>query len=520
MKMVIFVMFAWLMSMTSWSHAQTPAFGTLLWSNSFKTQADLDAGSGSGSLAPVLGRGSVLALVSPNAGGSATRNFILPVERLRARYISVSADVKAENVSAKPQPWNGVKLMVKIDTPAGTQWPQPQIGIGSFDWTHFASRLLIPAEATAVTLVLGLESVTGKAWFDNARITFVKSIQLAAPAPANQPIFRGHNLSRLRGAMVSPGSLTRSDLQTFADWGGNLIRWQLIRSNMPDDQNIPEAYDRWLDDQLHRLDQGLDWARSMGIMVVVDLHSPPGGKNSAGGYQAAMGGIFSDPRAQSRFVDVWKKITNRYKGEKQIWGFDLVNEPVDDTASDGCDDWQGLALRAGRAVQEIDPARVLIVECPSWGSPDGFTGFQPIPLPHVVYSVHMYNPGEFTHQGVFSPSVPVQYPGKISGVVWDKSALEKSLAPAIQFAKRYRVNMYVGEFSAIRWAPGGERYLSDLIDIFEENGWDWSYHAYREWSGWSVEHSDVKGEEQPTTTPTARKLLLQRWFKQNQRAKQ
>jgi hypothetical protein len=58
---------------------------------------------------------------------------------------------------------------------------------------------------------------------------------------------------------------------------------------------------------------------------------------------------------------------------------------------------------------------------------------------------------------------------------------------AIAFAKKYRVHLYVGEFSTIRWAPGAEDYLRDAIEIFEKHGWDWSYHAYREWHGWNLE---------------------------------
>ena len=30
-------------------------------------------------------------------------------------------------------------------------------------------------------------------------------------------------------------------------------------------------------------------------------------------------------------------------------------------------------------------------------------------------------------------------------------------------------------------------WIRDCIDILEEYGWDWSYHAFREWDGWSVE---------------------------------
>lgn len=47
---------------------------------------------------------------------------------------------------------------------------------------------------------------------------------------------------------------------------------------------------------------------------------------------------------------------------------------------------------------------------------------------------------------------------------------------------------------------GADRYLADVIDLFEEYGWDWSYHAFREWAGWSVEHTwtDPKGTPVPS----------------------
>ena len=51
--------------------------------------------------------------------------------------------------------------------------------------------------------------------------------------------------------------------------------------------------------------------------------------------------------------------------------------------------------------------------------------------------------------------------------------------------------MFVGEFSAIAWAPNAEGYIRDCISIFEELGWDWTYHAYREFLGWSVEHEAI-----------------------------
>lgn len=74
-------------------------------------------------------------------------------------------------------------------------------------------------------------------------------------------------------------------------------------------------------------------------------------------------------------------------------------------------------------------------------------------------------------------------------------------------------------FTPIRWAPGSSayRYIRDCIELFEEYGWDWTYHAYREWHGWSVEHGTDPENTEPTETPSKRKELLLEWFSQNEK---
>ena len=86
-----------------------------------------------------------------------------------------------------------------------------------------------------------------------------------------------------------------------------------------------------------------------------------------------------------------------------------------------------------------------------------------------------------------------------------------------EFQLAYNVHIYVGEFSAIRWAPGAADYLRDCIELFEEYGWDWTYHAYREWDGWSVEHGSDRDNRQPVEGSTDRKELLLSWFARNQK---
>ncbi|MBU6401294.1 MAG: cellulase family glycosylhydrolase [Verrucomicrobia bacterium] len=455
-----------------------------------------------------------ITLTNADSNGSALKSFALPIEHLRGTRVSLSALIKARDISAKPQPWNGVKLMLKIETPGRTEWPQPTVPVGTFDWRSVSSRIVIPADATSAVLILGLERVTGAAEFAQVKVVLNRLVQSAPPAPPDQPIFRGHVEPRLRGAMVSP-EMTEADLAVLAaQWHANLIRWQLIRSNA--DLRSGRSYDAWLAGLLDKTDRVLGWAKQHHVRVVLDLHSPPGGKPSEGGYVAAMGEFFTRPAAQEHFVAVWQRIARRYRGNTVIWGFDLVNEPVDDQTAEGCQDWQSLALTAGQAVREIDPERILIIEPPRWGSPAGWEDFNPLPLPRVVYSFHMYEPSRFTHQRVFDKQQSsVQYPGPIDGHMWNRDRLTQAMQPAIDFARKYRVHLYVGEFSAIRWAPGADRYLADLTSIFEEHGWDWSYHAFREWSGWSLECGSDEQDDRPVARPTSRFAVIEHWLQQN-----
>jgi hypothetical protein len=438
----------------------------------------------------------------------------LPVEKVRGAKLVLSARVKAEGVSAKPQSWNGIKFMVPMAADGAKTWPQAEIGVGTFDWRPVTWQLYVPDTATEMVLVLGLEQVTGRVWFDDVKIAVRRPRAAAAPGPAPGPVYKGHGLPRLRGAMVSNDIDAESLRVLGKEWNANLIRWQLI-GWLGSGQGVDLAkFDEVLETHLKKLDAALPLCEKYGLMVVVDLHAPPGGSHDSN--------LFNDPACQRKFVEAWEKMARRYKDARAVWGYDLLNEPVEGTYAEGCADWQDLAERAAQAIRAIDPARAIICEPAQGGGPAGLRELRPLGVPNVVYSVHMYLPHVFTHQGVFeSTKKPYAYPGEIEGVRWDKARLEAALKPAADFQKAYNVHIYIGEFSAIRWAPEGSagRYIGDLIDIFEANGWDWTYHAFREWQGWSAEHGPDKADASPAKSPTDRQQLLRKWYAKNERPK-
>ena len=445
----------------------------------------------------------------------------LPLDKLQGTKLRVTAEIKAENVAKPPQPWNGVKCMLHSKTSSGDQWQQKNDLHGTFDWQTVEYTALIDRDTTSAEMILGIENTTGKAWIKNiaVRVIGIERIRPAKPANVSSP-YKGHDISRLRGVMIQPRSFEEEDLNVLADWGVNHVRWQLLWGGFPNgpaDKATPEEYHAWIEQECQKLDRMLPLCEKAGVHVVIDLHSPPGGR-----LENADMKMFLEKKYQDTFLEVWEKMARRYKGNKAVWAYDLMNEPCEGIIphgeKDAPVDWRTLAIAATKKIRAIDAERAIILEPAPWGSPDSLDWFEPIDATNIVYSVHMYLPHRFTHQGVHdSDSLGTTYPGQCDGKYWDKAQLEAALEPVTDYQKDYGVHIYLGEFSVIRWAPGesGKNYLTDCVDIFEQNGWDWAYHAFREWDGWSLEHGPDRNNRKPSEKPTDRLLLLQSWFEKN-----
>jgi hypothetical protein len=446
--------------------------------------------------------------------------------------VFVSAMVRWENVTGNVEPWNGIRFLMRIVAGGKTSFPAARIGLGTSDWKRAVFYVRIPSDATEVTLGCGLQSVTGKAWFDDIKVIVDRPPVIAPPRPKGGPAFTGHTVPRLRG--VNPASkIDEAALRLLGEqWKANLIRWALIITGPPNSPSLDvDAYGPWLDAEIKDLDAILPLCEKYGILVLINLMSPPGGVIGPAGYAGSDNGLFTDPRCQAKFVEVWERLARRYRDAPAVWGYELANEPVEpapekrlEAMEQGLADWQELAGRAAKAIRRVDAKKAIIIDSGQWANPAALADFQPLDVPGIVYSVHMYLPGPFTRQG--SGAAPdkggeYRYPGaRIWDIVWDKAQLEAALKPAMDFQQKYNVHIFIGEFGAVRWAPdhSAYRYLKDLIDIFEAHNWDWTYYAFRgHWNGYSVEHSEDRNDNTPAAQPTDRQKLLMEWFSRNER---
>ena len=427
------------------------------------------------------------------------------------------------DLAKPPEFYLGYKFMLKLtNRKTGVKlWPGAGGRSGSFPWTVSTFRLSrdsldgAPGDYEA-EIMLGLQKASGTVEFDMSSLEAVPIKPLAPVVNTNlvSAYTAAFAHSPRRRGVMSPGrDMTDGDFDTLADWGATLVRFQINRNwdAINDNQDLAE-YDRWLDSRLDNLQKVvLPNCAKRGMKAVVDLHALPGGRD-----ESREMNMFHDRRYADHFVECWRRIARRFRGRREIFGFDLVNEPVQTREAAAGYDYWSLQVRAARAIRKIDGKTPIIIESNTWDSPDGFSVLSPVDLPDVVYEVHMYEPFAFTHQGVgrARPDGSFdrrRYPDVKSG--WDKAFIRRRLEPVRRFQLKHGARIYVGEFSAIAWAEGAETYLGDVIDICEEYGWDWTYHAFREWQAWSVEHEGADGRSLVPSGDNPRKRALLKGFK-------
>ncbi|MBN8216093.1 MAG: hypothetical protein J0L75_05590 [Spirochaetes bacterium] len=115
--------------------------------------------------------GKCLYLASSDAGKPVSCSKAFDAALLSGKKVRLSVRVKAEGISAKAKNYNGVKIMLPWASKDGKKdWPQAIQPEGSWDWKTATLETTLPENLVSITIHLGLEGVTGKAWFDEVKL--------------------------------------------------------------------------------------------------------------------------------------------------------------------------------------------------------------------------------------------------------------------------------------------------------------------------------------------------------------
>ncbi len=180
------------------------------------------------------------------------------------------------------------------------------------------------------------------------------------------------------------------DYQRTKDMGMNVIRFYMNYRYFEDDSNLYTYKQSGWD----WLDENIAWAKKHDIYLILNMHAPQGGYQSAGEGDA----LWDDVENQNRLAALWKAIAERYKDEVQIAGFGPVNEPV---PNNSVNQWTQLAQKLIDEIRSVDKNHLLFIEKANYvkGNPPAENlNFPKVTGENIVYEFHGYDPHIYTHQ--------------------------------------------------------------------------------------------------------------------------
>ncbi|MCM8787509.1 MAG: glycoside hydrolase family 5 protein [Candidatus Omnitrophica bacterium] len=248
------------------------------------------------------------------------------------------------------------------------------------------------------------------------------------------------------------------DFKNLKELGFNTIR-------------IPFHYKIVTENKITYLKNTLDLASKYKIKVILDLHAAPGSQNQdwhSDSYGIAQ--LWKKTLYQKETIRVWERVSSYFKEYDALLGYDILNEPVVEKNED-LKVIKELYKQIIKTIKAINKKHIIFLEGDIWAQRIDF--LKDLIEENIQISIHTYQPLEYTFN--FTPFY--KYPGKISGVWWDKAKIRQYLEPYFKFSSKNSVKIYVGEFG-INWRGGfwGEdKWLYDILDIFEEFEFGWTY---------------------------------------------
>ncbi len=150
-----------------------------------------------------------------------------------------------------------------------------------------------------------------------------------------------------------------------------------------------------------------------------------------------------------------------------------------------------------KAIRSVDAHTPIILDGWFYASPQAFDYNRPVDDNRVLYAFH--NPGPWqmvtyrVNQGryAYPDRVPKWWNGPTES--WTIDRLAREMQAVQKFSERYNIpahRIIASEFWYDRRLKGAAAYMADLIEIFNQRNWHWSFYAFRgdgEWTGLDYE---------------------------------
>ena len=181
--------------------------------------------------------------------------------------------------------------------------------------------------------------------------------------------------------------ITRADIHFIKQSGFNSVRVPFSYRLFVSDTTVP----RLEGPGYELLDRVVDWCRSEGLYVILDMHAAPGGQtgdniDDSWGYPF----LFESNKSQELMLNLWRKIAARYQDQPTVIGYDLLNEPIAhyfDSASLN-PKLEPLYRKIVSGIREVDRNHIIFLGGAQWDT--NLKVFGPPFDRKLVYTFHKY----------------------------------------------------------------------------------------------------------------------------------
>ena len=219
-----------------------------------------------------------------------------------------------------------------------------------------------------------------------------------------------------------------------------------------------------------RVDNVVNALLAKGLYVVLNVHHD----RLLDGDPLDVGDAAQEPGlVDERFLTLWQQVASRFFAKNDHLLFELYNEPHGRLDAER---WNDLQARALGVVRQYNPKRVVLVSPVNWSNAKSLEALRLPNDPHLIATIHHYEPFKFTHQGAFwiTPELP-------TGVTCCNDAQRLEVTAPLDVAKAWsdqnRYPVFLGEFGSFKAADLDSRttFTRTVRQQAEARGLSWAY---------------------------------------------
>ncbi len=237
--------------------------------------------------------------------------------------------------------------------------------------------------------------------------------------------------------------ITKNDIEFIKKTGFNSIRIPFNYKSFVNENN----YEMLEGPGYELLDRIVNWCKEENLYIVLDMHCAPGGQtgdniDDSWGYPF----LFESAESQNLTAAIWKKLAGKYKDEKIIIGYDLLNEPIAHyfNAEELNPLLEPLYKKIVKEIREVDQNHLIFLGGAQWNS--NFKVFGAPFDDKLVYTFHKY---------------------------WTEPT-QDVIQDYIDFSDKYDVPLYLGESG-----ENTNQWIESFRKVLEENNIGWCFWPYK-----------------------------------------